>query len=790
MLRRTSGLGARAALAALVAAGLVGLVLVADNVPGGPVPAASASSTDGSLSGVVSEAGNAGTITPAVCVYAAAEGVPDVYDATTATNGTYEIPDMAAGQYSVLFDPTCKGTQTSTYATQYYNDVRDISAVTWVTVPAGGSVGGIDANLQLAGTISGVVVGSQSAPLQGVCVIAYDSVDGYEVGATTTAANGSYSVQLPSGGYLVQFDPTCRAINTYASQFYNGAPDAYAANVIEVTGEATQTVDATLQQGSTIEGTVVATGATSSAGICVFAYDAGGNQIGGVLTDANGTYQLTDLPAQTYRVVFDPTCDDGQPSDYKSETYGSLSVQAGQTVTGINGTLGLAACLVAPYVTTTSLPAGSVSSPYSATLQASGGTGPYTWTAVGLPTSLSLDAATGVISGTPSAPFDATVAVTATDSSQQPLASNPQQLALALTGPSPTTSSTTTTTSSPTSSTTTSSTTTSSTTTTSTTSTTTSSSTTTSTTSTTTTSTTVPAGSCPGSSGGGGGVGFPVVSPTTTTSTVPSTSTTTVAQTTTTVLRLPVLPPGAPQGAYAAPVTAMVTTGLAKLVDTAGAASANLSVPVGALPAGTTVSIAAVKDASALKSEVPAGQSYLTSFAVSWVTPDGTSPVASKPITMTITDPAIKAGDTIYALTSTGIRAVGTATTNGEATVMFTSDPAFVVAGVPRLGTVGAQGSLKGSSIQVGVSCAAGTRCTGTARLSVAVGRAGAKRNVLFAKGDFALNGGRAGHLSLSVSGAGRTLLRSGGGKLEELTGNLTIALLGGKKSEHRVVVR
>jgi hypothetical protein len=121
---------------------------------------------------------------------------------------------------------------------------------------------------------------------------------------------------------------------------------------------------------------------------------------------------------------------------------------------------------------------------------------------------------------------------------------------------------------------------------------------------------------------------------------------------------------------------------------------------------------------------------------------------------------------------------------------MFTSDPAFVVAGVPRLGTVGAQGSLKGSSIQVGVSCAAGTRCTGTARLSVAVGRAGAKRNVLFAKGDFALNGGRAGHLSLSVSGAGRTLLRSGGGKLEELTGNLTIALLGGKKSEHRVVVR
>lgn len=224
--------------------------------------------------------------------------------------------------------------------------------------------------------------------------------------------------------------------------------------------------------------------------------------------------------------------------------------------------------------------------------------------------------------------------------------------------------------------------------------------------------------------------------------------------------------------------------------DTAGGASVDLSVPAGALPAGTTLSIAAVKDAVALKSEVPAGQSYVTSFAVSWVAPDGAVPEASKPITMTITDPAIKAGDTIYALTSTGIRAVGTATINGQATVMFTTDPAFVVAAVPRLGTVGALGSLKGSSVEVGVACAAGTRCAGTASLSVAVSKPAPKREVVFAKGSFALSAGRSGHLSLSISGTGRTLLRSGGGKLEELTGNLTIALLGGKKSEHRVVVR
>jgi hypothetical protein len=236
-------------------------------------------------------------------------------------------------------------------------------------------------------------------------------------------------------------------------------------------------------------------------------------------------------------------------------------------------------------------------------------------------------------------------------------------------------------------------------------------------------------------------------------------------------------------------VTATVTAGPTVLSDRAGAASAELSVPAGALPPATTLSIAAVKNAAALTREVPAGQSYVTSFAVSWVAADGTSPTASQPITLTITDPAIKAGDTIYALTATGIRAVGTATANGQATVTFTTDPAFLVAAVPRLGTVSGRGALKGSRVYVAVACTAATRCTGMASLSVAVSGAGAKRSKVFAKGHFALGAGRAGALSLPVSGAGRKLL-AGATNGEVWVGNLTITLLGGKKSQHRVVVR
>jgi hypothetical protein len=56
-------------------------------------------------------------------------------------------------------------------------------------------------------------------------------------------------------------------------------------------------------------------------------------------------------------------------------------------------------------ITTTSLPAPTQSTPYSATLQASGGTPPFTWSILSgqLPSGLTLNPSTGTISGTPTA---------------------------------------------------------------------------------------------------------------------------------------------------------------------------------------------------------------------------------------------------------------------------------------------------------------------------------------------------------------------------------------------------
>jgi hypothetical protein len=152
------------------------------------------------------------------------------------------------------------------------------------------------------------------------------------------------------------------------------------------------------------------------------------------------------------------------------------------------------------------------------------------------------------------------------------------------------------------------------------------------------------------------------------------------------VTALPVLPPappptnvptnslGAPTSVNASP-TVPVT-----ISQISGGASAAVTVPAGALPSGTTVSVYPVIDAAPLVAEVPAGQSYVVSLVVAWQAPDGTSPVAAAPITMSVSDPGIKAGDTIYEVTTAGLEAVGTATVDGTATITFSSDPTFLIA--------------------------------------------------------------------------------------------------------------
>ncbi|MDA8280979.1 MAG: hypothetical protein M0Z63_11280, partial [Actinomycetota bacterium] len=127
----------------------------------------------------------------------------------------------------------------------------------------------------------------------------------------------------------------------------------------------------------------------------------------------------------------------------------------------------------------------------------------------------------------------------------------------------------------------------------------------------------------------------------------------------------------------------MIPGGPTTVSGASGAASATVTVPSGGLPAGTMVTVYAV-DTTGFAA--PAGAGFLTGFAVSWQAPDGSSPTASTPITLTITDPAIQAGDVISMVEADGsLQKAGTASRDGVVTVRFTTDPAYLVASLASI---------------------------------------------------------------------------------------------------------
>jgi len=87
--------------------------------------------------------------------------------------------------------------------------------------------------------------------------------------------------------------------------------------------------------------------------------------------------------------------------------------------TAATATLSLVQAGASLAITTTSLPGGVPNKTYSATLNATGGTSPYTWslTSGSLPNGLALAASTGIITGQPTTSSSASLTFKVTDSS-------------------------------------------------------------------------------------------------------------------------------------------------------------------------------------------------------------------------------------------------------------------------------------------------------------------------------------------------------------------------------------
>ena len=142
-----------------------------------------------------------------------------------------------------------------------------------------------------------------------------------------------------------------------------------------------------------------------------------------------------------------------------------------------------------------------------------------------------------------------------------------------------------------------------------------------------------------------------------------------------------VLPPGASEADLGEP-TNITLGGSLDMTLTLGSNGTNASilVPAGALPSGTTLSVFPVLSTEAIADSLPEGQNYVVSLVVTWAAPDGSVPLAGVPLTMTISNAAIKAGDQVFQYVGGVLTLMGTATQDGTITFTFDEDPVFTVA--------------------------------------------------------------------------------------------------------------
>jgi hypothetical protein len=296
----------------------------------------------GSISGVIT--GNAGHPLAGVCVDAVntKDGAAPLgltiggSQPTTDSHGAYQVSGLAAGSYDVLFQP-CEGS--SEYAEQWYRQHGSTSFQTAVRVRSGEHTSGIDARLSIGGTISGRAVGGTGKPLRNVCVIALDPATGYS-GIGTTGRSGRYTIPaLPTDTYTMEFIP-CGNQNLIPVLAHAKVTAPHA-----VTG-----VNATLRPGGSISGIVTAAGSGSPiANSCVEIFSSDPNNLGGfAVTNPDGSYQATGLPAGAYQVYFgDPACFFGSggyaPQWYNDEptqaTANPVTVAVGHTTPSIDAAL-------------------------------------------------------------------------------------------------------------------------------------------------------------------------------------------------------------------------------------------------------------------------------------------------------------------------------------------------------------------------------------------------------------------------------------------------------------------
>ncbi|MGH9170034.1 MAG: hypothetical protein ACRD0Z_04070 [Acidimicrobiales bacterium] len=237
--------------------------------------------------------------------------------------GEFDIAGLPTGKFSIGLDGSCTNVNLSA---QWWDKGKAVS------VKAGGTVRGLSFALPAGAEITGSVKSSNGSVLSDICVLGQDSSSLLSFHETVTF-NGKYELRgLPTGKYLVAFEPCLESQNYFTS----------GALVSVQAGKPATNVSVTLKPAAAITGTVTDNKGVPLTDICVTATQAFSANPIETYTFA-GSYEISGLAQGTYEVEFT-----GCGVGYHNQWWKDASTQAkatqivvakASTVTGIDATL-------------------------------------------------------------------------------------------------------------------------------------------------------------------------------------------------------------------------------------------------------------------------------------------------------------------------------------------------------------------------------------------------------------------------------------------------------------------
>ena len=279
--------------------------------------------------------------------------------AQTEADGSYEIRGIYTGTYHVYFYD--RGI--AFYAPEYYDNVKEKVNAVPITVTAGQTVQGINAQLDSLSTITGTVTDLSGNPLSGIFIqgdkqrIEPDGIHWDRNGAIGFSENGKYVFDnLPEGIYRIRFHDS-RPIypwttEVYATEYYGDVYDPTAATLLTITNNSIITnINAQLAMRGAISGRITDAQGRPAGGMIRAAYD---NELDpnfgywvdvmhSTTADANGNYTFCCLDPIPHRIFFDLRGTD-YPAEYYNNAHNAtdatlVPVTAGVTTPNIDAQL-------------------------------------------------------------------------------------------------------------------------------------------------------------------------------------------------------------------------------------------------------------------------------------------------------------------------------------------------------------------------------------------------------------------------------------------------------------------